>query len=382
MASKRKWDEFDGSDDEEPSFGRQILPVANLPEDFNGIPCDGMQYLFTVRRDARNLPHITRAANPYETEIPQSSQGDIRDIPNYIALPSEAWRTILEIRFKNFRENLKQPTIHVQFTPQSEGRRLMPDKKERDLWWAYLAGKPEFDWNPPKKPKQQNSSKRWQFGYGMRGFADDREYEISYDRPRQESWQMNDEGEVELVLQVDPRESLPTPTGSPAPPDISNISTDPSSSEKKLEHTEATVHKPREPTPSQLRYIDEKMALHLLMYFSHWINLHLDKPTTSSRPNESHARWIFALLSRVEDHISADDMSLLRNLARACIALLKASITTRVCSEESAASDLDKSPGGFFGERSCWIIISTIAGVWAQRDLWTDVEDMLKTIGS
>lgn len=49
MASKRKWDEFDDSDDEEPSFGRQILPVANLPEDFDGTPCDGMQYLFTVR---------------------------------------------------------------------------------------------------------------------------------------------------------------------------------------------------------------------------------------------------------------------------------------------------------------------------------------------
>ena len=31
-----------------PSFGRQILPVANLPEDYNGEPEDGLQYLFTV----------------------------------------------------------------------------------------------------------------------------------------------------------------------------------------------------------------------------------------------------------------------------------------------------------------------------------------------
>jgi len=46
---KRKRDEFEDSDDEEPSFGRQILPVANLPEDFNDEPSDGMQYLFTVR---------------------------------------------------------------------------------------------------------------------------------------------------------------------------------------------------------------------------------------------------------------------------------------------------------------------------------------------
>jgi len=46
---KRKRDEFEDSDDEEPSFGKQILPVANLPEDFNGEPADGLQYLFTVR---------------------------------------------------------------------------------------------------------------------------------------------------------------------------------------------------------------------------------------------------------------------------------------------------------------------------------------------
>ena len=46
---KRKRDEFEDSDDEEPSFGKQILPVANLPKDFNDEPADGMQYLFTVR---------------------------------------------------------------------------------------------------------------------------------------------------------------------------------------------------------------------------------------------------------------------------------------------------------------------------------------------
>lgn len=45
---KRKRDDYD-SDDEEPAFGKQILPVANLPEDFDAPPTDGLQYLFTVR---------------------------------------------------------------------------------------------------------------------------------------------------------------------------------------------------------------------------------------------------------------------------------------------------------------------------------------------
>jgi len=46
--SKRKRD-FDFDDDDEPSLGRQILPVANLPEDFSEEPADGMEYLFLVR---------------------------------------------------------------------------------------------------------------------------------------------------------------------------------------------------------------------------------------------------------------------------------------------------------------------------------------------
>jgi hypothetical protein len=48
FVKKRKWDEIEDSD-EEPSFGRQILPVANLPDDYDGIPQNGMEYLFTVR---------------------------------------------------------------------------------------------------------------------------------------------------------------------------------------------------------------------------------------------------------------------------------------------------------------------------------------------
>ena len=35
--------------DEPSKFGAQVLPVANLPDDFSGVPMDGMQYLFTVR---------------------------------------------------------------------------------------------------------------------------------------------------------------------------------------------------------------------------------------------------------------------------------------------------------------------------------------------
>ncbi|KIO30269.1 hypothetical protein M407DRAFT_20733, partial [Tulasnella calospora MUT 4182] len=47
-----------------PRVGSQVLPVADLPEDFAGEPQDGMQYLFTVRRDAAALPNVTKVPNP------------------------------------------------------------------------------------------------------------------------------------------------------------------------------------------------------------------------------------------------------------------------------------------------------------------------------
>ena len=47
---KRKRDEHETPEDEnEVALGRQALPVANLPFDFDGVPQDGAQYLFTVR---------------------------------------------------------------------------------------------------------------------------------------------------------------------------------------------------------------------------------------------------------------------------------------------------------------------------------------------
>ena len=36
-------------DEEEHVMDKQVLPVANLPFNFNGVPEDGAQYLFTVR---------------------------------------------------------------------------------------------------------------------------------------------------------------------------------------------------------------------------------------------------------------------------------------------------------------------------------------------
>ena len=58
---KRKRDEYESSDDENDHvIGKQVLPVANLPFDFDGTPEDGAQYLFTVRCAWGTTQHICR----------------------------------------------------------------------------------------------------------------------------------------------------------------------------------------------------------------------------------------------------------------------------------------------------------------------------------
>jgi hypothetical protein len=108
------------------------------------------------------------------------------------------------------------------------------------------------------------------------------------------------------------------------------------------------------------------------MYFTYWIDVYLKSPECNNYlPTNSHARWIFCLLSRIDDYISADDMNLLRNLARACLALLKQI-------KQKEYLPLSTPPSSKIHESSCWIVIALVADNWKQRDLWMDAEDILK----
>lgn len=110
---------------------------------------------------------------------------------------------------------------------------------------------------------------------------------------------------------------------------------------------------------------------------------------------DAHARWIFALLARVDDFCVADEVSGLRSLARACISFVQAERKRRA-SEDDAAQTNDLSDGkdekdangignegraiskdGRMSEISCWMVVGAVVGVWAQRDLWMDAEEQL-----
>lgn len=131
------------------------------------------------------------------------------------------------------------------------------------------------------------------------------------------------------------------------------------------------------------------------MYFTYWINQHLveDRQPPFPRLTQAHFQWIFALLARVGEYISADDMNLLRNLTRACIALLKVMICERTSNEAHSGDKMIKKElekqedngeeyeGSYSDEQgSSWMIISIVIGIWGQRDLWMDAEDMLNSL--
>ncbi|KAI0284245.1 hypothetical protein BGY98DRAFT_584873 [Russula aff. rugulosa BPL654] len=258
----------DDDDDDDTTCGlRQILPVASLPIDFDGEPTDGMQYLFTVRRDARRLPDIKHVDNPY-TFCPsrpaqsaiQPLSGPTQNVEVPSPLPSKEWRSEFEHRFRNFRG----PAIH----PQRAGplKKMIPDKKNRDAWWAFLDGAPESVWNPPRSIKQGNEHNGQRHG------------------------------------------------ATHHPPSVTPLDGD-------------ATQKPRELSPTQLFQLDH-LVKYFTHWFNLYLqsldtNSNDDHSTTSAyTPTDIHMRWIFALLTRIDLFCSADDMACLRNLARACLSLI------------------------------------------------------------
>lgn len=92
-------------------FGNQTLPVADLPEDFDGIPLDGSTYLAMVRREAASHPAIFLAQNNPYAKIEEATGGlqtldsnGRGSAANDLGLPSEQWRKAFVERFHAMRE--------------------------------------------------------------------------------------------------------------------------------------------------------------------------------------------------------------------------------------------------------------------------------------
>lgn len=106
---KRKRGGNDGNSDNDGNdndFGNQSLPVAVLPDDFDGIPTDGSQYLAMVRREAALHPSVFHAAdNPYAVASSSSTPYvELKSKAQELGIPDSAARAAFIERFKAVRE--------------------------------------------------------------------------------------------------------------------------------------------------------------------------------------------------------------------------------------------------------------------------------------
>jgi hypothetical protein len=138
--------------------------------------------------------------------------------------------------------------------------------------------------------------------------------------------------------------------------------------------------------------VSQSYAAHLLMYMAYWIGLcleHLEEdqgtPAGLTSPyliTANHLCWTFALLARVEDSPSADDMAQMRGLARGCISLIKLAEKGGpvVPLEEKAETVSDDATTLQDCVSSCWMIVACITGIWAQHDLWEEAEEAMTVL--
>ncbi|KAL5636607.1 hypothetical protein ACGC1H_000532 [Rhizoctonia solani] len=319
MPPKRKWAQAD-DDDDKALLGNQALPIADLPKDFSGEPEDGMQYLFLVRRDARSLPNTTRVINPYETaDILEPSASKK---PPHPCIPSEEWRAEFEKSFRAFRETWKTHTSKASHSSKSDLG--IPRPKDRDGWLAYIDGL-------SAKGKDKES-------YGPSTAFTPRSVAVGRPANIQSAGIIDDEPEEE-----------------------------PS---------------PRLPTPSILKSLDDHGIIHLLMFVAHWIRRSLDHaPPPKPRPThfpKHHQQWTFSLLAQLDTALRSDEISHLRELARACIAVIKEDLVGEgpvVVDQDAVGGEGSNDKVKYTHLTGTWMIVAAIASIWGQRDMWQNAEE-------
>ncbi|WAQ81014.1 hypothetical protein PtA15_1A352 [Puccinia triticina] len=131
-------------------LGSQALPVSDtLRADWDGVPTDGAEYLFTVRREARARPRVVAKENPYK--LPNRSLPPPARVECSRSGPSDTWRKKFLDRFMNMRQSLQaQEPWHWDLA--DDFRRPPPDNDESN-WKIFISGKrTNLKDHPPRVP--------------------------------------------------------------------------------------------------------------------------------------------------------------------------------------------------------------------------------------
>ncbi|KZW04237.1 hypothetical protein EXIGLDRAFT_828151 [Exidia glandulosa HHB12029] len=334
---------YGGGGEAESSYGgNQVLPVAHLPQDFNGEPEDGAQYLAMVRRDARSRPHTTRVANPYAATL--AAPAPLKATTIESLLPSQEWRTVFEQRFREFRKNIRHTPIYVGPPPE---RVQLPRWTDREAWWAFINN---FD--PPRAQTKQFQSR---------------------------APPPLDAETIEALVYGSDDDLLPTSRDQAPARIIVEVPDEQSDGEivddenvNGTGETEPSAPLPREPSRALLECINHRVCMQVLKYYKHWVERAAARELML-RP--AHGRWMFALLAHIDEQLLADEMSILRQVAKACISLLKVDLDQG--EEADSADEGEASDSTGIGRSACWLVVGAVALGFAQRDLWDEAANVL-----
>ncbi|PWZ00429.1 hypothetical protein BCV70DRAFT_199709 [Testicularia cyperi] len=333
------------------NFGVQSLPVAELPADFDGVPLDGEQYLAVVRREAASGPNVFHAKhNPYATAAGSAVSTQLSDrastlesgtsIEAELQLPSKVWQQQFLAQYRNMRESLSNaPLERVGCQPDR-----LPKPSNAVGWYIWIHGKAPPD-DQQRGCRNQRSSEAWKI---------------------------------------------------------------------------------KEPSGAQVLRLSTDQILGILEAFPFWLGHRIEVPDTLSQEYEQdssasgrsvcqqpvlqplHSRWLFALLAHLDSRLLSEQISVLRTLARACIAAVALSRIRRkalqsrkgsksastISSTDSNESENEveqalESTGSNTRrlkdettrlEAGAWMVLTIVAGIWGQSDLWDDALSDLRRV--
>jgi len=331
------------------------------------------------------LPNTTRVHNPFELPevvLPAPSSS----VANSKLIPSQEWLQLFETRFRNLRKNIQQPTIHVGTSCTA----TIPPSMDRILWWSFFQGEPKENWYPEKRSKRSQKRMAKQMNAESSLFEEGPPYKksrleqsapiaavVPSNGAREALKGASEDKEIELQPEegdhVRTQQIVYTEEGELVEPASGD-----GDIEKCNSISESTGIKQREVTFAALQTLEAKQALQLIRSFTYWLSHQPPIDENERSPTEryfpvsnSHARWVFGLLSILETHLTSDEIHMLRELARSIITLINNRLKQSIQSSRSTETLLaELAPW--------WMNVAIVVTIWGQRDLWNDAEDMVR----
>ncbi|WVW79777.1 hypothetical protein I302_101747 [Kwoniella bestiolae CBS 10118] len=381
----------DGDDEEGGAIDNprsQCLPVGMLPEDFDGTPLDGSQYLAMANRDNRDLPFVKTVINPYKTDLigptlPSTSQNHASG-SRHPALPKESWQELFPIHYQGYRKHIQsQLSSSPSTSTYPSDYPPIPPASRRSDWYAYINGYIPPDKSKNKDKKGKGKAKPIMSEEEMMNASMGQEMDIDTEKVEEEV--------VEDVI-----------VG------------------KTSRGNEKVVGAPREPLLGVLRNLNSSQALNILSHFAHWLSESIEQspppiPTSPYLPptqpgdhppphqhktinhlSSNYFSWIFSLLLITDQHLSSDEISTLRDLARASMKVAGHRYILGVVGkqigegwklgDELKAKHVEDGDQGLSSGKEdnsvdqilarCWLIVHAVASGWGQKDLLYELDNL------